>query len=49
VFCAGFAAWSFWRYGEGYRGSTLVLGVVFAVLALALGYYLKNLKRFLGP
>lgn len=41
LFCAGFAAWSAWR-------GDMVLGVGFALLALALGYYLSNLKRFLG-
>lgn len=40
VFCVGFAVW-IWLAGH------VVLAVVFAVLALALGYYLKNLSRFL--
>ena len=41
IFCAGFAAWSVWR-------GALVLGIGFAVLGVGLGYYLINLKRFLG-
>ena len=41
VFCAGFAAWSLWR-------GSMTLGVAFAVLAMGLGYYLANLKRFIG-
>jgi len=41
IFCAGFAAWSLWR-------GALPLGIGFAVLAVGLGYYLTNLKRFLG-
>lgn len=41
VFCGGFAVWAVWR-------GALVLGIAFAVLAVALGYYLSRLKRFLG-
>lgn len=41
VFCGGFAAWSLWR-------GALLLGIGFALLAVGLGYYLTNLKRFLG-
>ena len=41
VFCADFAAWSLWR-------GALLLGIGFALLAVGLGYYLTNLKRFLG-
>lgn len=41
VFCAGFAAWSLWR-------GAMLLGVAFALLAVGLGYYLTNLKRFIG-
>jgi len=40
VFCVGFAIW-IWSAGH------VVLTVVFAVLALGLAYYLKNLSRFL--
>ncbi|MGH7751812.1 MAG: hypothetical protein ACREN5_03265 [Gemmatimonadales bacterium] len=48
VFCAGFAGWSFWRFGEASGGGLLALGIVFALLAAGLGYYLRNLRRFLG-
>lgn len=41
VFCAGFALWSLLRGG-------MVLGIVFAALAVGLGYYLRHLNRFLG-
>ena len=41
AFCAGFALWSLWR-GE------MVLGIGFAVLGVALAYYLRHLKRFIG-
>ena len=47
LFCLGFAAWTLSAYRSAGRTMELVLGVVFAVLALALGYYLKNLDRFL--
>lgn len=41
IFCAGFAALSIWR-------GAVVLGVVFAVAAAALAYYLRHLRRFIG-
>ena len=41
LFCAGFTAWSLWR-------GALLLGTAFALLTVGLGYYLTNLKRFLG-
>jgi hypothetical protein len=46
-FCLGFAAWAFaaWRAGGG--GGALALAVAFGAAAVALGYYLKNLDRFL--
>ena len=47
VFCLGFAAWA----GAAYRSSggtqDLAFALVFAVLGVLLGYYLKNLERFL--
>ena len=48
LFCAGFSAWTIaaWREGGGGRG-TLALGVAFALAAVALAVYLRNLKRFL--
>lgn len=48
AFCALFAAWEFGQYGGDGDGSRVVLGVVFAVLAVGLGIYLALLDRFLG-
>lgn len=47
LFCAGFAVWVFTTSRDSGSGSGLALAVVFAVAAIALGYYLKNLNRFL--
>jgi hypothetical protein len=41
VFCAGFALWSIWRGQIG-------LGLGFAALGVALTYYLRHLRRFIG-
>jgi hypothetical protein len=46
-FCVGFAAWAFAGYRSTASGGELALGVVFAFAAVLLGYYLKNLDRFL--
>ena len=48
LFCAGFAAWALGTYFGTQRPTMLALSLVFAVFALGLGYYLANLKRFLG-
>jgi hypothetical protein len=48
AFCAGFAAWSGWSYRQSGQALMLVMGLAFAVAAVALAYYLRNLKRFLG-
>ena len=48
VFCAGFAVWSGWDYHESRSVGTLAVAVVFAVATVALTYYLRHLKRFLG-
>jgi hypothetical protein len=48
IFCALFAAWAFVAYRNGGGTTQLVLGVSFAVATVALSYYLKNLRRFLG-
>ena len=40
AFCAGFAVWA-------WSGGHVLLAAVFAALAIGLGYYLKNLSRFL--
>lgn len=48
VFCAGFAAWAGWTYRQSGDAWTLLMGLAFGVAALALGYYLRHLSRFLG-
>ena len=48
VFCAGFAVWAGWNYRQSGDGLTLLTGLAFAVAAVALGYYLRHLTRFLG-
>ena len=47
LFCVGFAVWAFAGYRAGGGALELGLGVVFTVAGVALGYYLKNLNRFL--
>jgi hypothetical protein len=47
LFCAGFATWSLNAFRNTGGTIQLVLGVSFAVATIALGYYLKNLNRFL--
>jgi hypothetical protein len=41
VFCAGFALWAIWR-------GQIALGLGFAALGVALTYYLRHLRRFIG-
>ncbi len=48
IFCLGFSAWELIRYSETGNARQLVLGFVFMVLGLALGYYLVRLAFFLG-
>jgi hypothetical protein len=48
AFCALFAAWEYGRYQLDGDGTRIVLTLVFAVLAIALGVYLAFLGRFLG-
>lgn len=48
VFCAGFALWSGWHYRESGGVGTLAVTVAFAAATVALTYYLRHLKRFLG-
>ena len=48
IFCAGFAIWAIVAYRTDGSALPLVLGVAFAGAGAALGYYLKNLRRFLG-
>jgi hypothetical protein len=47
VFSAGFAWWAFARFRGGGGTTPLVLAVIFAVIAVGLVVYLKNLNRFL--
>lgn len=48
VFCAFFAAWEWGQYRADGDASRMVLGLVFAALAVALGVYLAFLGRILG-
>jgi hypothetical protein len=47
LFSIGFAAWAFVRFRDGGGTTPLVLAVIFAVIAVGLIVYLKNLNRFL--
>ena len=47
LFCLGFAAWTFVAYRASGAGADLGFALAFAFAAGALGYYLKNLNRFL--
>lgn len=47
LFCGVFAGWEFLRYSREGGVLELTLGVTFTLLALALIYYLVNLRRFL--
>lgn len=47
LFCAGFAWWAVDASRAGGSTALLTLGVAFGAAALALGYYLWNLDRFL--
>jgi uncharacterized membrane protein YdjX (TVP38/TMEM64 family) len=46
-FCLGFAAWAFAGYRSSNSVTELMLALVFACAGALLGYYLKNLDRFL--
>lgn len=47
LFCVGFATWAFAAYRMSGATSNLAFAVGFAVAGGVLGYYLKNLNRFL--
>ncbi|HZI40772.1 MAG TPA: hypothetical protein VFD67_03695 [Gemmatimonadaceae bacterium] len=47
LFCVGFAGWAFVAYRASGAGADLAFALLFAVAGGALGYYLKNLNRFL--
>jgi len=48
VFCAGFAVWAGWHYRHSGDLLMLLTSGAFALAAVALGYYLRHLRRFLG-
>lgn len=48
LFCAGFGLWQAVAYLQGAGGVSLAVAAAFLVAALALGYYLARLDRFLG-
>lgn len=48
LFCAGFSVWALAAFRVNGGAMPLILGIVFALGTLALSYYLKNLRRFLG-
>jgi uncharacterized membrane protein len=47
LFSIGFAAWAFAQFRSSGGSTPLVMAILFAVIAVALIVYLKNLKRFL--
>ena len=47
LFCAGFAGWALNAFRTAGGTTALVLSVTFGLAAVVLGYYLKNLNRFL--
>jgi hypothetical protein len=49
IFCAGLGIWMLSTYWGNGNVVLLVLGVSFALAALGLSYYLRNLNRFLHP
>ena len=48
VFGIGFAVWEFLTYRRTGAAENLLIGVGSAAVSAALGYYLKNLKRFVS-
>lgn len=48
VFCLGFGLWEFNSVGSGGGAEAVVLGSVFMLLGIGLGFYLRRLARFLG-
>lgn len=47
LFCIGFGVWALVSYRATGGALQLALGIIFVIAGLALGYYLKNLNRFL--
>ena len=48
LFGVFYAVWEAVAYRRTHEATHLVIAVVAAVITLAMGYYLKNLKRFVG-
>jgi membrane protein implicated in regulation of membrane protease activity len=48
VFCAMFSAWELGAYFRAGGTSRLVMAIVFAILTVALSWYLKRLARVLN-
>lgn len=44
-----FTGWQAVHYGRTGRLEHLVIAIVAALITLGMAYYLKNLKRFVGP
>jgi hypothetical protein len=47
LFSIGFAVWAFVQFRSAGGATPLALAITFAVIAVALIVYLKNLNRFL--
>ncbi|MGH7469829.1 MAG: hypothetical protein ACRENP_17920 [Longimicrobiales bacterium] len=47
LFCASFAVYELKLHLDAGGSGRLVLAIVFAILAVALSWYLRNLNRFL--
>jgi hypothetical protein len=48
AFCLGYAAWELTAFDGTRDAGSMILGLVFVALGLALGVYLWHLKSFLG-
>ncbi len=48
VFCGGFALWAGWQYRVSGSLGALAVALTFVAATVALSYYLRHLKRFLG-
>lgn len=47
-FCGGYALWEFAQFNRSGAIGSLVQGIVFSVLALALTFYFNRMAGFLG-
>lgn len=48
VFCLVYAGWELVSWWVGGAATSLIMGLIFVVLAAGLGYYLARLQRFVG-